>query len=234
MNLLDIAIIIALVLFMLKGFYRGFLHTLAGIASYIVSWLLAMLFLPVISNAVQVDMKIMNIMLYYTEGSEYIKDVELSRLDISTIGSDQLRSILNSSNLPYPMAEKISKNIAKEAFSSQSISTLGDYFNQTIVCVFISILVFLALFVLFELVFSFIINGMDYTIPFHVLRHSDSLVGAGFGLVHGALFIFAVYTLLPIILTVMPFDFIKTILNESFFSPFFYNSNFILSMIPGV
>lgn len=234
MNILDIAIIIALGLFMLKGFYRGFLHTLAGIASYIVSWVFAMLFLPVAANAVQSNSDIMNMMLYYTEGAEYIKDVELSRLNISSISSEQLRSILNSSNLPYPMADKINENIAKEAFSAQSISTLGDYFNQTLVCVFMNILVFLALFILFELIFSFIINGMDYAAPFPVLRHSDSLVGAGFGLVYGALFIFAIFALVPIILTVMPFDFIQTLLNESFFSPFFYNSNFILSTIPGV
>lgn len=51
----------------------------------------------------------------------------------------------SNADLPYPVAKNIADNIAKEQFADSGIVTLGDYFNQTIVSLFINILVFLLL-----------------------------------------------------------------------------------------
>ena len=78
MNLLDIAVLAVLVLFVLHGIYRGFLPTLLSIGAYILAWLVAIVLLPVGSNAIRSNEKLFNTMLYYTEGSEYVGNVELA------------------------------------------------------------------------------------------------------------------------------------------------------------
>ena len=45
MNLLDIAVLAVLVLFVLHGIYRGFLPTLLSIGAYILAWLVAIVLL---------------------------------------------------------------------------------------------------------------------------------------------------------------------------------------------
>ena len=114
MNLLDIAVLAVLVLFVLHGIYRGFLPTLLSIGAYILAWLVAIVLLPVGSNAIRSNEKLFNTMLYYTEGSEYVGNVELSKTNINEISTDTLNDVFSNADLPYPVAKNIADNIAKE------------------------------------------------------------------------------------------------------------------------
>ena len=111
------------------------------------------------------------------------------------------------------------------------MTTLGDYFNQTIVCVVINILALLLLFTILRLLFGFVIRGIEYGRGgFPVLSRGDGIIGAGVGLIHGVLLLFVIFMIVPVLLTVLPklYDF----LSESFFGEFFYKANFLLSIIP--
>lgn len=236
MNILDLVVIAVFVLFVLAGLYRGFLYSAFCIGAYIISWILGMLLMPAAANYVKNNDELMNMMLYYTEGSEAISDVEISRMNISAVSSEQLNEIIGSAKpgIPFPMAERIRQNIAKEAFSGEGVATLGDYFNQTIVLVSVNILAFLVIFIAVRLLLAFILNGVDYAFSFPALRHSDALIAANCGLIRSVLGLFLAFMVVPLILTVLPFEFIHNIIEESLFGPFFYSSNFLLSLIPGV
>lgn len=233
MNLLDIVFIAVILAFILAGWYRGFLFTAISIGAYVVSGGLALLFMPLLAAAVRNTDSLYNMMLYYTEGAEKIADVELSRMQISSISSGELNRIITESDLAFPLDKLIKSNIATESFSDMGISTLGDYFNQTIVCVIINILCFLLLFIVIRVVLAFILNGIDYAAVLPQLRHSDGLIGAGFGVVRGMLALFLIMLVVPLILTVLPFDFIRDMVEGSFFGPFFYHLNFLLHLMPG-
>ena len=233
MNLLDLAILAVFVFFVLSGVYRGFLPTLLSIAAYILSWLLALIFLPAGAKAITANQSLYNQMLYYTEGSEYVGDVELAKTDISNIGAAELAEILDSADLPYPMAKQINRNMAKEAFAGEGVTTLGDYFNQTIVRVFISIISFLCFFALFRALMSFLINGVDYA--WKSAAAPGPAAAGGLGLIRGILAVFLLFMLLPLVLIVLAgkLAFGTELVDGSLFSNFFYRSNFLLSMMPG-
>lgn len=234
MNILDYAIVALLLLFTLYGVYKGFLPTLLSIGAYIVTWLLALVLMSIGTNAVKGNESLYNMMLYYTEGSEFVPDIELARTDIMQISSSELNQIIIESELPYPMGKEIIENVSTEAFASQNITTLGDYYNQTIVCVFINILSFLLIYLIVRIIIAFALGGIDYAWTLPKLRSGDALLGGGLGLIHGILAVFLLFMLLPLVLTAFgQFDLITNIVENSFFSPFFYRSNFLLSMIPG-
>jgi len=233
MNFIDIAILLILAITILGGLYRGFVNTVFNIGATILSLLIGRIAIPVVSGIVKGSADLFNTMLYYTEGSEYvaITDVELTRAPISSISSDQLHTVLQNADMPLPMDACVQKNIAAEAFRDSGITTLGDYFNQTIVCVVINILSLLAVFFVVRLLFAFVIRGIEYGRGgFPVLVHADGVIGAGIGLIHGVLILFVLFLLVPVALTVLPklYEF----LSESFFGEFFYQANFLLSMIP--
>ncbi len=234
MNIIDLAVLAVLALFALAGYYRGFLTTLLNLGAYLLSALLGFLFMPLAAGGIKGSESLYNMMLYYTEGSEYIENAEYVRANISSLSSVQLSDILSSGNLPYPMGKEIAENIAKEAFAEQGIVTLGDYFNQTIVCVFINILMFLLVFAIVRAILAFVINGMDYAWTFPVLRSGDSLLGLGLGVLRGMFALFLFFMLLPIGLTVLgQFEQIHAMVADSLFAAFFYRSNFLLALIPG-
>ena len=235
MNLIDIAVIGVLALFILHGIYKGFLPTLLSIGAYILAWLAAIVLLPVGSNSIRGSEKLFNTMLYYTEGSEYVNDVELARKSIDEISTDTLNAVFAKADLPYPMAKNIADNIARESFAENGITTLGDYFNQTIVIVFINILVFIAMFAIIRIILAFIINGVDYAWTLPKLRVADRAIAGGIGLIRGILAVFLLFMLLPIVLIVLQgkFAFLTDMVNDSMMAKFFYRTNFLLSMMPG-
>ena len=224
-----------LALFILHGIYKGFLPTLLSIGAYILAWLAAIVLLPVGSNSIRGSEKLFNTMLYYTEGSEYVNDVELARKSIDEISTDTLNAVFAKADLPYPMAKNIADNIARESFAENGITTLGDYFNQTIVIVFINILVFIAMFAIIRIILAFIINGVDYAWTLPKLRVADRAIAGGIGLIRGILAVFLLFMLLPIVLIVLQgkFAFLTDMVNDSMMAKFFYRTNFLLSMMPG-
>ncbi len=234
MNFIDIAILLVLAITILGGYYRGFLSTALNIGATLTSFIVARLSIPLVANAIQSREDLFNMMLYYTEGSEYVAltDVELTRTPISSISAEQLRTVISNADLPHPMDTCINRNIATEAFSRQGITTLGDYFNQTIVCVVINILALLVVFVILRILLGCAIRGVEYGRGgFPVLQRFDSPIGAGLGLISGVLLLFVLFLAIPIMLTVLPrlYEFLE----ESFFGEFFYRANIFIPLIPG-
>ncbi len=232
MNLLDIAVLALFAFFLLAGWYRGFVNTLLSLAAYALSCGAALLARPLLENAVKQSADIYSSVLYYAEGAELVGDVELSRTAISSLSSEQISGVMEKAQLPLPMGARITENIARETFSKNGLTTLGDYFNQTIVNVFINILCVLLIFVAVRLLLAFVIHMVDYARNgYPVLHITDGLLGGCFGLIRGFLAMYVLFMLAPIALIVLP-SLVKYI-DSSYFGSFFYNSNFLLRLIPG-
>ena len=131
MSVVDIAVLLVLAIAVLGGWYRGFLDALFGLAATIVSFLLGLLGIPLVANAIRSHEQLYNMLLYYTEGAEYVAatDVELIRMPVSDITRDQLQTIIQNADMPLPMGTRVARNIAAEAFASEGVTTLGDYFK---------------------------------------------------------------------------------------------------------
>ena len=129
------------------------------------------------------------------------------------------------------MGREIAKNIAREAFADQGIVTLGDYFNQTIVGVFINILMFLVCFLIIRAILSLVINGADYADPFPMLKSHDGIFGGALGLLRGMLALLLVFMLVPIVLTMLgQFDLITNMVDDSAMARVFYKLNLLISI----
>lgn len=233
MNFVDIGILLVLAICVLGGYYRGFVSTVLSILATLFSFLVGGICIPLISAGIRGHEKLYTMMQYYTEGAEYVaaSDVELTRTPIAQVSSEQLKAILEKADMPLPMDSAVTKNIATEAFASNGITTLGDYFNQTIVCVVINIFALLVVFLIMRIVFGFIIRGMDYARGgFPILQRGDGVIGASLGLIHGVLLLFVIFLLLPIGLVILPklYEFVSA----SFFGEFFYKANFLIRLIP--
>ena len=234
MNAIDAGVLLILAIAVLSGFYRGFINAALGAVATVLSYVAGLLGLPLVSGAIKGHESLYNMLLYYTEGAEYVAatDVELTRIPISQVSSDRLRTIVENADMPIPMGSRVIQNVASEAFLDQGITTLGDYFNLTIVSVVINIFSLLIIFTVLRVVLGMIIRSVEYgRNGFPSLVRGDGLIGAGIGLLQGVLILFGIFLLMPICLTVLPklYEFVA----ESFFGDFFYKANFLLYLIPG-
>ncbi|MDO4567659.1 MAG: CvpA family protein [Clostridia bacterium] len=234
MNLIDLAVIAVFVLVALNALRKGFMHTALSTALMLLSVLLAFIFMPVMANAVKADDGLFNTLLYYTEGSEFINDSELARRDITTLSTEEVNTIVTNANVPHPIGREIRENILTDAFAADSVVTLGDYFNQTMVRCFINIASFVLLFLCFTIVLGFLLNWFDYSYRLPRFTKYDALFALAASLLEGMLAAFVVFTVIPVALTLLPLDFVRDMIDESLCARLFYNSNFLLSLMPGV
>ncbi|MBR3486712.1 MAG: hypothetical protein IKH31_03950 [Clostridia bacterium] len=233
MNLLDFVIIAILGLFVLAGVYKGFLYTSIDILLFILCAAFAFLVTPLVTFKVEQNEKVFNTMLYYTEGSENIEDVEYRKKNITEISNAELEEIYEHSKVAYPMDERIRENVAAAAFERSNIYTLGDYFNTTMVIFAINVLLFLVFFIGLRLVLAFLLGWLNYARPLPVLKKLELPAAIGVGLIRGILALFLFFMTVPLVLTVLPLDFVSDLVEGSVLARFFYYSNFLLNFIHG-
>ncbi len=233
MGILGLAIIAIIGLFFLAGLYKGFIWNLATLGVSIIALLAAYLLMGPVSQAFVKDKGLYNAMLSYTEGSEAIYDVELVDRDIASLSNEEIDEVINRANLPFPLDERVRENIMNEAFKSSGITTLGDYFNESLVLSVINIISFILVYLILRVVLTFVVSWLDYSLKFPCLRIFDGPVGGAIGIVRGFIDISVLFMLVPIVLTVLPFDVIEELISKSAIASFLHKSNIFFKLIPG-
>lgn len=234
MNLINLIFILLIIVTVLEGLYKGFLHSSLSLGAFFLSTLTSFIFYPVVSAAVKASPSLFKFLLYYTEGAEKIKNFEDASLAVSSISPDKLSTIINTSTAGQPFQSLIKQNIESQAFASQGLATIGEYFNMTMVCVVLNILSFLLVFVIARVLFSFVLGAMNYTMEFPELKRYDRTIGGLFGASRGVLMCFLIVMLVPIIFLVIPVDKITEYYQTSSLGMFFYENNFFLQLIRGI
>lgn len=234
MGILGLVVIGIIGIFLLAGIYKGFLWNLATLGAMIVSVILAALFMGSVSKAIEKNNTLYDAMLSYTEGAEAIYDVELVDRDIASLSNSEIDEIMERSNLHFPLRERVYENIMNEALKSRGATTLGEYFNESIVLVIINILAFLLVYFVSRVALTFLISWLDYSFKFPQLRHFDPVFGGAIGVIRGIIELLIVFMITPIVLTVLPFDQIEELFSASAVATYFHRSNILLKLIPGV
>ena len=234
MTVVDFVALGIAALIVLAALYKGFIHTAFSTVLTVICVALSFLLIDVGANVIHSNEELYNMLLYYTEGSEFIVDSETSRRDITTISNTELEEIIQKSGLPFHISKEIIENVELEAFASEGVITLGDYFNNTIVNVFINLFSFLFWFITLKVVSAFLLNWVDYSFNLPKFTRFDALYSIAMSLFHSVLVLFILFMICPVLITMLPFDFITEVIEESTFAKLFYESNFLLNWIPGV
>lgn len=233
MNLVTIMFIVLIAVMLLEGIYRGFFHSALNLGAFFLSVVTSYLLYPVVSSAVYKSESLFRFFYYYTEGAELITSFEDSKLLVEGMGSSTLHRIITESSVGEPFASLIRQNVQTQAFAAKGITTIGDYYNMTIVCTVLNILSFFAIFIIARIVYQFILGAMEYTVEFPELKQYDRSMGALFGLTRGMLFCFLVVTAIPVILLIVPVDKVAEYFNASSVGTYFLKNNFFLHLISG-
>ena len=228
MNILDIIILAVLGVSVVFGLYRGFISGVLSVAALIGSAVLAFATSGELASWLQGNKTLVDTLLYYTDAGSRIQSLDLSLLSVAQVTESALMQILESANLPAAFETAFVEQIA----ISSGAQTISAVLSQTIVNVSLSILSFLICFVVAYAVLTFVIHLIQYVFELPVLRHLDSLIGGVFGLARGMLILFIFFTVVPIVMAVVPIEPLEELIAASTLAPVF-DSELILAIIKG-
>jgi Colicin V production protein. len=231
--MVTVLILIILGMCILAGYYRGVIYSAVSLGLTLLSFFLALLMIPVVEGPVRKNESLYSSLLYYFEGFEAVSktSVEMIHDPVSSLDSETVSEVVENAALPLPLGSAVSRNIRREAYAPRGITTLGDYFNQTVVDVVLNILSLLFLFIVFRVLFGFILRMIDYGrrgLP--ALKRFDPLFSCGIGFLHGVILLYIFFLLAPILLTIVPK--LGRALVSSPLSGFFYRMNPFMWLIP--
>ncbi len=233
MNYIDLIIIALLALGFLLGWYKGFLVSALNLASYVLSWIIAALsYSSLAAHIQQTDFG--KLLIYFTAGAEKLSDMSVANVSVHELGLEKIEEILSTSGIPNAIEKMMIDNIANDAFSSMGISTLSDYFNQTLINLSLSLISFLIIFFAVKLVCLFVIGLIDFVIKLPVLKQFDQLIGGGVGVLQAAVFVCVIFAIIPIFMSVLPMDSFYADVQGSLLGRLFFNGNVIFGVLKSV
>jgi len=231
MNYIDYAILAVIGISTLIGMYYGFTVSLLNIASFLFSWLGSLILYPTVSKyIVNQYPSLLEKIIYYTEGASNIS-INEKFLPVASLNQESISKIVNSSGLPYPFSNLLQSNLIKG--SLQGLENIGQYIDHTIANVIINLFSFIIVFFAIHIVFSITISIVRNIMALPVLKQLDSLVGGCLGALRGILFLFIIFSLVPVILTLIPIDMFSRFIEKSTLAPFFLKSNIFTTFLRG-
>ncbi|MEF9988230.1 MAG: CvpA family protein [Christensenella sp.] len=228
---LNLIIIFFIAIYILQGFHKGFLISVANTIGMVISWVVGFLFSPLMSQAVAKG-SFYKFLLQFTNGVDLLQ--ANGNLAVTTLSPIQIDSIVQNANVPFPFDKLITQNMTNQVFEPQGYHTVSEYFGYTTTNIVVNIFSFLVIYLIARIVISLLINAVNYANPLPVLRKFDSVAGGAVGVLRGILGMFALFIMLPVIMISLPTDFISPLIANSSMSEFFYQSNFLLNGISGM
>ena len=231
LNLIDIAVYAILLISIAAGFYQGLLATVANTAGYFVALLGARWFYPGMAMHVKQAGEVIPALLYYSETADMLGSVDVFRTDVAGMTQLKLEHILQNVSLPHPLGEWFSQNVLGAVFAQDGISRLGDYLSRTIAETAVNTACFLIIFLGIYVVITLLVNLAHYVVKFPQFKALDGVLGGAVGLLRGGLLVYALFLVLPSILSIAPVQMISTVVQESHTAQMFYYHNFLFDMI---
>lgn len=234
MNLIDLAIVAVIGLSIAFGLYSGLISSLVNMLGLGISWVCAFTMYGSLSNWIIENTSLMDQIVHYTEGASHIASMEIANTAVSGAMPSFVQQVVADAGFPAPFDGMLLQNILGEVFRGQGLTTMADYFNYTLAYAVLNIISFLLILGILYILFSLLGMVVSFVMQFPVLRQCDSLLGGCFGLARGLIIVFALFMLLPIVLAVLPLDFLSEMVEASRLSPLFQDHNFFLSTIKSV
>lgn len=217
----------------LFGLYRGFISSVLNMGGGLASFLGAFWLYPKLAVAIQKNQELVRTLSHYTDASSRVGDLELSLTRVIELGEAGIARVLDKVQLPSPLDSILQVNLANNVFASSGALTVAEYVSQTILQAAINILCFLVCFAALYIVLSIVLNLLRAVFRFPALKQLDGLAGGLFGLLRGLLLCLAMFTLVPLVQTMVPLDLVSDLLAESTLAPIFMNGNLITAIMNG-
>ena len=232
MNIVDYVIIGVVVVSVLYGLYRGFVASVLSMGGGLISFMASFALYPKLAALIQNNEELQRTLLHYTDASSRIGDLELALTNVVNLGREGIQQVLSNVSLPAPLDAILQVNLENLVYgTSGAASTVSDYVNQTILQASINIICFIVCFAGLYIVVSLLLNLIRAVFRFPVLKQLDSLAGGVFGLLRGILLCLIVFTLIPLVQTMLPMEIINQLIDESQLAPIFMNGNLITAIM---
>ncbi|MCL1964214.1 MAG: CvpA family protein [Firmicutes bacterium] len=233
MNVVDYVILGIVGVSLLYGLYRGFISSVLGLVCVFAAMFAAYAIGPALASAICKNEMVVDTLVHYTDASSRLGDLDLSRMQVAGLSAGTIADIVARTGLPMPFDALLETNMAQQVFAAIGSVDVSQYINQTIVTSIVSILCYIAVFIVGYVALSLVTGLLGYIFRFPSLKYLDALLGGVFGLARGVAMVYILFALVPIFMTVLPFEQFGEMVEASRIGSALYKSNIVTTILQG-
>ena len=219
MNIVDLIIIAVSIYCMLVGMYKGMIVSGLSLVGFAGAWFGAQAVYGSIANFALSNTTLMAVLNQYLEPESFFSDHAVAASAVSDVvagGEAAISAAVASVGEKFSfIAEAFSANVRNQAFANLGISSMSDYFNQTLWVAVFNVATFIVAFIAIYIVISLIVNLLDHVISFPVMRSCDWLVGGIAGILRATVIVVLLLTVMPALTNVVNPEITKDLLSGS-------------------
>lgn len=234
MNIVDVFILLLLLASAAFGFYRGSVATLLGLAGSLAALLLSLFVAPRLALALGANAGVTSLLATYTDAESMVGDYALAITPVNGLGESAIQAVLRSVALPSGISGILQNNLVRQAFAAAGLTTVNEYVSNTIVTAVLQAVSFVVCFFALSFLAHFIVNLVNHTFKFPVLRQLDALAGGVFGVLRGMLFAYVLFLLAPLVRTVIPVNAVDELFTGSALGGLFASDGFFTRVVTGL
>lgn len=229
MNTLDIIVIVVIGISGIVGMFKGFIKTVFGLTSVLITVILALMFTPIVSGYV-VD---------NTSFDEMISEKAIELLDITDhlsigLSGPEARDTISDLSLPRNIIESLTKNLTPEIAEALGVTKVVDYIGSSIASMAVNALVFLVLFVAVSIILNALVSLLDLISQLPVLDKMNRLGGFTIGLLLGVLVVWIGMLGLSFVISIQGTTALSGLIESSIITKLFYYNNPLQSFIMNI
>lgn len=214
-NYIDILALLIMLLSVYIGFKKGFLKTITGLASLVLSLILAITFYPLVSDFI---MKTPVYNTVYESTTSVLAGENAENEEVTENETGKL-------NLPKDLTRKIEKSV--DDAKGEVTSTVAE----TTAGIAVKIVSILLIFILARIAIAIISLLAQLIRKLPIIGGFDSLLGAVFGIIRGLLIVYVLLMCVTFIASMSPDNAIVKGVKESEVVKLMYNDNALLNIV---
>ena len=207
MNIVDFIILAIFAYGLLAGMYKGSITSGLSLVGFVGAWFGAQQVYQRIADFALSNTTLMAVLNQYLEPESFFSShtqAVTAVADVVAGGEEAITAAVESVSKNFAfISDAFSANLRTQAFQNLNITTLADYFDQTLWVAVFNVTAFIAAFIVLYFVISLVVNLLDHVISFPVLRGFDWLIGGVFGLLRASVVVVLILTVLPALTTVL-------------------------------
>lgn len=240
MNILTIIVLVLLALFMLRGYRKGFVKSLASVVSLLVSVVLVSFATPYVTGFLETQTPVYSYVLEKcTEtfsiekaGSE---NVNTQAEEKQTAGSSQLVSLqeqmIDAMPIPEILKNMLKENNTPEKYGELAVHSFNEYVPRFMAELIMNIISFVVTWIL---VISFIrlaIMTLDIIAGLPVIRGINQILGLGLGFIQGLVIVWIGLLIITIFSNTDGGRQLMNMISESVILRKMYDTNLLLDIL---
>ena len=216
MNILDILILAILAFSLCAGFYKGFLSSFLSTGALVGSWFGARALYERVAAVALSNRTLIGALSNYLEPDTFVPNGGTALVSSLVGNGDEINNIVTTVGKKVPfIQEALKNNLLNQSFQNLNLTTVADYFSQTLWESVFHVAAFILCFIVIYLLCLLVINLIDHVFRFPQLRAVDWLLGGILGLVRGAVFAILLMAVgLPVVQMIQP-EFATTLQESS-------------------